>query len=74
MEKVGQIINKSINAILLDEVDETFDAENYSDIDPSLQQDKVKKFYMAAAGASVVVVLLFVFWNSITDMVKVAVG
>lgn len=59
LEKVSTIIGKSVNAIMLDEIDDDFIAnENYSDIDPSLQQEKNKKFFMAA-GAGVVVLIIF---------------
>lgn len=71
MEKVSHMIGKSINAILLDEVeDEIFDAENYSDIDPTLQQAQVKKFYSMAIAAAVVAIGLMIFWSDIKDYAK----
>lgn len=60
LEKVGAIIEKSVNVILLDEVDDQFiEKENYSNIDPSLQQSKVKKFWIISA-VSVVAAVAFV--------------
>ncbi len=71
VEKISNIINKSISAILLDEVDdEIFDAENYSDIDPTLQQNKVKKFYVAAGASLVIITLLFVFAPNLEQAAK----
>ncbi len=71
VEKISNVMNKSVNAILLDEVDdESFDAENYSDIDPTLQQNKVKKFYIAAGASVGLLVLLFIFAPTLEQLAK----
>lgn len=50
VERVQAIIGKSINAILLDEVDENDIVDvNLSDFDPTHQQNKVKKFWISTA-------------------------
>ncbi len=71
VEKISQMMTKSVNAILLDEVDdEIFDAENYSDIDPTLQQKRVMKFYLAAGAGALALVLLLIFAPTIEKMAK----
>jgi pSer/pThr/pTyr-binding forkhead associated (FHA) protein len=71
LEKVSLILEKSINAIMLDEVDSDFsESENYSDFDPSLQQNKVKKFWKYT---SLSVLLGFLFVIFMPDFKKVAV-
>jgi hypothetical protein len=71
IEKISQMMSKSVNAILLDEVDsESFDAENYSDIDPTLQQNQVKKFYFGAGAAALVLTLLFFLAPTLEQLAK----
>ncbi len=71
IDRVDEIINRSINAIMLDEVyDESFDAENYSDIDPSLEQNRAKRFWTVAGGAVIALLLVWTFKGSILDSVK----
>ncbi len=60
MLRVTEIVNKSIDAVLLDEIDEDFkNTENYSDFDPSQAQEKVKKFWFGAVGAAATLLILF---------------
>ena len=60
MQRVTEIVNKSIDAVLLDEIDEEFqNTENYSDFDPSHAQAKVKKFWFGAVGTGATLLSLF---------------
>lgn len=60
MQRVAEIVNKSIDSVLLDEIDEDFkNTENYSDFDPRQAQEKVKKFWVGAVGAGATLLVLF---------------
>jgi pSer/pThr/pTyr-binding forkhead associated (FHA) protein len=68
VSKVAEIFSRSIDSVLTGEVyEESFDAENYSDIDPSLEQVKVKKFWVGSGVAAAVLTLLFVFSGQLKE-------
>ncbi len=71
IDKVGGILGKTINAIMLDDVDsDILDTENFSDIDPSQDQKNVKKFYIFSGAGLAGIVLLFMLMPTIEQLFK----
>ncbi len=69
VDRVHEIIGKSINAVLLDQVDETdFSDLNFSDFDPTLQQNKVKKFWISTGAALMLAFLFLVYLPKFKNM------
>ncbi len=71
LDVVGTMFERSINAIVLEEVDEDlYRVDNYSDIDPSLAQSKVKKFYVYGVLGFIALLLFFIYLPSMKKVAK----
>lgn len=71
LDKISDMLSRSVNAVLLDEIDsQTVGSDDFFDIDPSLQQNKVKKFYTVAGAVVVVALLLMIYAPTLEKIAK----